>query len=120
MTNGGTTVNQRDIVFIHYPFTDLTSTKKRPAVVLSNSKYHSQNEDLICCAITSNPREYANSVKVTNTDLESGNLKYDSRVKPNKIFSLYRGLVIKTLAKLNIARSKEIIEQLDILIEIEE
>lgn len=75
---------------------------------------------MICCAITSNPENYPNSIEIDNNDLESGKLYLDSRVKPNKIFSLLKDNVIKTMGKLDITKSKEVVEQLDILIEIEE
>ena len=70
----GMVVNQRDIVLIVYPYSDLSQKKKRPVLVLSNNDYNFHNEDIICCAITSNPRNYANSVEFSSVDLESGSL----------------------------------------------
>lgn len=119
MTNG-MTFNQREIILIPFPYSDLSQNKKRPAIILSNSGYNSNNEDVICCAITSNPRNYANSVEIKTTDLDSGNLRYDSRVKPNKVFTLQQNLIIKKIGKLDISKSKEIVDKLKICIKIEE
>ena len=42
-----------DIILVPFPFTDQTSTKKRPAVVISSEKYNSSRPDIIIMAITS-------------------------------------------------------------------
>jgi len=120
MMNNGTNVNQRDIILIPFPYSDLSQTKRRPAIILSNNEHNSNNEDIICCAVTSNPRNYENSVKINSDDFDSGSLDYESVVKPNKIFTLNRNIILKTLAKLNIKKSREIVKNLDIFIEIDE
>ncbi len=38
---------QGDILLIAIPFSDLTSSKKRPVLVLSNSGYNSKTEDIV-------------------------------------------------------------------------
>jgi mRNA-degrading endonuclease toxin of MazEF toxin-antitoxin module len=43
-----------DVVLLPFPFADLTSTKVRPALVLSSSLYHKSEPDIIVAAITSN------------------------------------------------------------------
>ncbi|MEK6823508.1 MAG: type II toxin-antitoxin system PemK/MazF family toxin [Nanoarchaeota archaeon] len=120
MMKDGMNINQRDIILIPFPYTDLSQNKKRPAIILSNNEHNSKNQDLICCAITSNPREYVNSVKFSFKDLDIGNLPFESRAKPNKIFTLNKNLIIKRLAKLNINKSKEIINSLNFFIKIDE
>ena len=42
-----------DVVLVTFPFSDRTSTKKRPAVVVSSPAYHQSRPDLILMAITS-------------------------------------------------------------------
>ena len=116
----GMTVNQRDIVLIPFPYSDMTQQKRRPVIVLSDSEYNSNNSDIICCAITSNPRNYAHSIDITNDDLESGELIRASKVKPNKVFTLEQSKIIKCLCKLNISKSKEIVKNLNVCIKIEE
>jgi mRNA-degrading endonuclease toxin of MazEF toxin-antitoxin module len=46
--------DQGDIILIPVPFTDLSSTRRRPVIVLSNDAYHQSGEDMIVVAMTSN------------------------------------------------------------------
>jgi mRNA interferase MazF len=116
----GTNVKQRDIILIPFPFSDLSTSKRRPAIIISNSSYNTHNDDVICCAITSNPRNYAGCVPITNADLDEGQLNNESQIKPTKVFTLSRNLIIKPLAKLNIEKSKEVIRNLNSSIKIED
>ena len=46
---------QGDIVLVPVPFTDLSSKKRRPVIVVSNNTYNRQSADVIVVAMTSNP-----------------------------------------------------------------
>ena len=46
---------QGDIVLIPIPFTDLSSQKRRPVIVISNDAYHKATADMVVVAMTSNP-----------------------------------------------------------------
>ncbi|AKB77808.1 hypothetical protein MSHOH_1325 [Methanosarcina horonobensis HB-1 = JCM 15518] len=116
----GTNVKQRDIILIPFPFSDLSTSKRRPAIIISNSYYNTRNDDVICCAITSNPRNCAGYVPITSADLDKGQLNYQSRIKPTKVFTLNKNLIIKPLARLNIEKSKEVIRNLNSSIYIED
>jgi mRNA interferase MazF len=45
-----------DIVLVPFPFTDQSGTKRRPAVVVSGRRYHTERPDLIIMAVTSQSR----------------------------------------------------------------
>jgi mRNA interferase MazF len=45
-----------DVIVVPFPFTDQTTTKKHPAVVVSSEVYHRERPDLILMAITSQLR----------------------------------------------------------------
>lgn len=85
---------QGDILLIPIPFSDLTSNKKRPVLVLSNDSYNSRTEDIIVAAITSNLAVKDYSVMLTSSDLEEGILKFDSCIRVDKIYTLSKGIVI--------------------------
>jgi len=48
---------QGDIVIIPVPFTDLSSQKRRPVIVISNNMYNRKTKDIVVVALTSNPTE---------------------------------------------------------------
>ena len=90
---------QGDILLIPIPFTDLTSTKKRPVLVLSNNSYNDKTNDILVAAITSNISEKDYTVMISKVDLEIGDLKVDSCIRTDKIYSLSQGIVIKTFGR---------------------
>lgn len=116
----GTTLKQRDIILVPFPYSDLSNNKKRPAIIISDNNHNFHNEDVICCAITSNPREYEKSIPIEENDFETGKLIYPSRIKPTKVLSLDQKNIIKVLGRLNIAKSKDVVNQLNSAIKIEE
>lgn len=60
-----TDYNFGDIVLLQFPFTDLTTTKKRPAVVVSSGEYNNKRPDIIVMAVTSRIREIQSFCDVT-------------------------------------------------------
>lgn len=99
---------QRDICLIPVPFTDLTSYKKRPVLVLSKNSYNSQSEDILVMAITSNLTAKEYSVRINNYDIETGTLKIESLVRTDKVYSLNKNLVLKTFGKIRTEKFNEI------------
>jgi mRNA interferase MazF len=64
--------SQGDIVLVPVPFTDLSSTKRRPVIVISNDQYNSSLEDIVVVAMTSNPSPTRYSFVVNSSDLLAG------------------------------------------------
>jgi len=91
---------QGDIVLVPIPFTDLTSSKKRPVLILSNNNYNNTKEDIIVAAITSNLYDGNYSIMITNDDMVDGNLLRDSCVRADKLYTLSQSLIIKKFGKL--------------------
>ena len=119
MMKFGMNIKQRDIVLIPFPYSDLSATKKRPVVILSNSNYHKDNNDMICCAITSSKKEIHRGVLINNFDLEEGNLKTESVIKPSKVFTVLRKIIVKKVGTLKIEKIEEVIKNLKLDIEID-
>ena len=84
---------QRDIVLLTFPFSDLESSKVRPAIVLSNDKYNRRSEDFVAVPLSSNLKLRDYAILITNDELESGNLIVDSKVKVDRVFSVRQRLV---------------------------
>jgi mRNA interferase MazF len=114
----GIIAKQRDIVLIPFPYSDFSQYKQRPVLILSNDKHNEAGKDIICCAITSNPRSYKGSIPVYDEHLETGTLFYKSRIKPNKLFTLHQDTIIKRLARLNRYTATLVIKELTELVQI--
>ena len=48
--------DQGDIVLIPVPFTDLSSQKRRPVIVISCAAHNRKSLDMVVVAMTSNPQ----------------------------------------------------------------
>lgn len=86
---------QGDILLIPIPFSDLTSSKKRPVLVLSNNDYNTKTEDIIVAAVTSNITSKEYSIFISDEDMQEGNLHVNSCVRVDKIYTLSQSIVIK-------------------------
>ncbi|OGQ08353.1 MAG: hypothetical protein A3G32_03920 [Deltaproteobacteria bacterium RIFCSPLOWO2_12_FULL_40_28] len=84
------------IVLVPFPFTDLSSSKIRPALIVSDPKY--SDEDISVVFITSKLSQRAQStdyhIKTTHTDFGQTGLKTASIVRCNKIATLDKKTVL--------------------------
>jgi mRNA interferase MazF len=92
-------LEQRDIVLLRFPFSDLGGSKVRPALVISKDEYNAKTQDFIAVAITSNLKTRGPSILLTNYDLEKGRLIVDSKIKPGKIFSASKKLIRMSIGR---------------------
>ena len=94
---------QRDIILISFPFTDLSSSKQRPALVISSNKYINSREDLIIVAITSQiPSKLSfDEFLIPEDDLLIAGLPKVSIIKLGKIVTIHQHLVRKNLGHLS-------------------
>lgn len=97
-----------DIVVTHFPFSDLTSTIKRPALVIANT----EGNDAILCEITSKNRPDRDKILLSPKDLKLGNLKINSFIRPSRIFTLSKSLLIYRFGCLKDMKIKETEEKL--------
>lgn len=89
-----------DLVVVPFPFTDLTSKKWRPALVLSSQSFNESQSDAILCAVTSNLTNSENSVLLEASDLRDGHLPATSRIKVAKLVTLEQRLIAKRVGRI--------------------
>ncbi|MDQ3019540.1 MAG: type II toxin-antitoxin system PemK/MazF family toxin [Bacteroidota bacterium] len=77
----GIIYRQIEMVLLPFPYSDLSSAKKRPALIVSNNNYYEKFKDVVVCVITSNLFKDDFSIEVKNIDLEYGLLPEESVVK---------------------------------------
>lgn len=92
-----------DIVVMRVPFSDLSATKKRPAIIIA----HLGGEDCMLCQITSQKPEN-NFVELNGDDYSEGKLSQKSFVRLDKIFTLEKGLMEYRAAKVKKEKMLEI------------
>ncbi len=92
---------QRDIILIPIPFSDLQSVKKRPVLVISNDYYNEVTRDIVVLAITSNLGDKKFTIDITNDDLDEGHLKVKSCIRCDKIYTLSQDIIIRRFGKVS-------------------
>ena len=97
-----TTFNKGDIILIPFPFTDLSATKQRPALIVSSNWFNHQSSDLIVMAITSQIPSQISEVEylLSPPDQMSSGLPRRSIIKLGKIVTINQNLIRKRLGKL--------------------
>ncbi|WP_129670817.1 type II toxin-antitoxin system PemK/MazF family toxin [Candidatus Chloroploca sp. Khr17] len=105
-------IDQGVIVLIPVPFTDLSSTKRRPVIVISSATYNRTTSDMIVVAMTSNPAQTRYSFTITNQDLVEGSLNRPGQVRTDKIYTLSQSIAVRVFGKVK----TEIIEKIKVLL----
>jgi len=87
-----------DIVLYPFPYTDLTSRKIRPCLVISDE----MTEDLILCQITSNNvRKDRYTILLGKGETTNGTLSIDSYIRANMIFTASKRQIIRKICSIS-------------------
>lgn len=93
-----------DVVVVPFPFSDLSNSKKRPALVLASL----EGEDLILSQITSKNIFDSYSIEIKTSDFSNGTLNKDSNVRPNKIFTADKNIILYKIGNLTNKKMDEV------------
>jgi mRNA interferase MazF len=85
-----------DIILVQYPFTDLSSSKVRPALVIRDQA----DSDIICLPITSSFGVSEHDIAIKKNETEGFSFSIQSFIRPRKIATLNIKLIRKHLGKL--------------------
>jgi len=102
-----------DIVVIPFPYSDLSNAKKRPAMVLADLK----GDGIILCQITSQFVKDIYAIPLTNSDFKSGSLNQPGNIRPNRLFTAEKSIIVKTVGTVNSVKLEEVIKRLVQIIE---
>jgi mRNA interferase MazF len=97
-----------DVVVIPFPFSDLSGSKRRPALVLTDL----EGEDIILCQITSKNRGDKYAVSLDTADFASGSLPVASYIRTNKIFTAAKAMILRSAGTLAKAKIDAVIDSL--------
>jgi mRNA interferase MazF len=99
---------QGALVLIPIPFTDLSSRKRRPVIVISNDAYNRSGEDVVVVAMTSRLGSGAFDFLITSSDMVESTLNHPGTVRADKIYTLAKSVVVKRFGKF----SPQVIERI--------
>lgn len=89
------TLTAGSVVLISFPFSDLSRTKLRPAVVIATL----DKDDCILCQVTSQPYDGL-AVTLHQQDFAEGSLQRISYARPGKLFTAHSSLLQQEVGKL--------------------
>jgi mRNA interferase MazF len=101
------------VVVVPFPFSDLTGSKRRPALVVADWG----GDDIILCQITSRSKKDGFEIQLNVEDFSEGRLPVSSNIRPNKVFTADRRIVLQRTGKLKAIKYKEVAESLIRLIQ---
>ncbi|MBI2433528.1 MAG: MazF family transcriptional regulator [Candidatus Hydrogenedentes bacterium] len=85
------------VILVRFPFSDLSATKFRPAVVIAWAGC----EDWILAQVTSNPYADKDAVRLDYGSFATGGLRHGSFVRPGKLFTADATLMVETAGLLH-------------------
>jgi mRNA interferase MazF len=96
-----------DVLVFSFPFSDFSSPKRRPALVIASPT----GNDLIVCQITSLNHYDSYSIELSEEDFISGSLNLKSFIRPNKIISVDKNIILYRAGKVNQNKLTEVIDK---------
>lgn len=96
-----------DIVVIPFPFSDLSSSKKRPALVLADLP----GDDIILCQITSQSSADPNAIPIVNNDMTSGSLAIPGYVRPTRLFTADKNIILRKVATIKAVKYGQVAQK---------
>ena len=92
-------IKRGTVVLVRFPFSDLSASKLRPAVVLADVG----RGDYVLVQVTSNPYGDILAVELTDDSFESGSLNRISYARPGKLFTANESLIERSVGELSTA-----------------
>lgn len=94
-----------DIILVHFPFTDLSDTKVRPAVVVCETP--DVHQDIIACMISSVIPNQPNSFEIQLQHSAQNGLRAISIIRVYRIATVGILKILATIGKLSQQESKQ-------------
>jgi mRNA interferase MazF len=85
-----------DVIVIPFPFSDLSQSKKRPALIIQTLS----GDDVILAQITSQAKKDKYSKPLFDEGFKSGRLNKQSNIRPNHIFTADSNIILYKIGHL--------------------
>ena len=96
-----------NVVLVPFPFSDLSSTKLRPALVLADAGLG----DRVCVQITSNPFADGRAIRIETPDFRTGSLNRVSYARPGKLFTAHERIFRRSVAHLSESKYRQVLDE---------
>jgi len=96
-----------DVVVVPFPFSDLSQSKRRPALVITPL----EGNDNILCQITSKNISDNYAISIDDVDFESGSLKQVSNIRPNRLFTADNQIILYRLGSIKKEKLTQLIQK---------
>ena len=97
-----------DVVIIPFPYSDLSKSKRRPALILAEAG----RGDFLLCQITSKQYGDLHALPLCESDFASGSISRDSFIRVAKIFTGSEALILGVAGHLTHSKLSDVIRQL--------
>lgn len=85
------TCKRGDVALVPFPFSDLSATKRRPILVLTDADAYG---DFLAVGVTTRPH-HSNAIDLTNANMAQGHLPVASWVRIDRVVTLNVSVVVK-------------------------
>jgi len=102
-----------DVVVVSFPFSDLTSSKRRPALILAKSGA----SDYILSQITSKSLTDEHAIEIGTADFDAGGLSVISNLRPNKLFTAGASIIAYKTGNLKREKTNLVVTAINRLLE---
>lgn len=97
-----------EVVVIPFPFSDLSGSKRRPALVIADWG----GDDVMLCQITSQAKRDGLEVALEAGDFTSGKLPIASHIRPNKVFTADRRIIRSVAGRISDTKYREVADRI--------
>jgi mRNA interferase MazF len=109
---------QGDIVIAELLYSEQIGIKIRPALVISNTKYNKNSDDIILLKITSSEKRTKYDLILKAEDIENGKLKNESIIMIDNPVTTYKGVIQTKVGKITKEKLKEVKQKISELYEL--
>lgn len=97
-----------DVVVVPFPFSDMSMSKKRSAVVIAALT----GDDVILCQVTSKTIRDSYAISLANADFKTGALHQDSNIRPNRLFTADSKIILYRAGELAPGKIQEVVAKI--------
>lgn len=97
-----------DVVVIPFPFSDLSHSKRRPALVVAQL----EGNDVILCQITSKTIKDKYAISIDEADFMLGSLKQSGNIRPNRLFTADNHIILYRIGVIKKDKLSQVIEKM--------